>query len=179
MIERLTLVNHNGDHYLSKSMNGEFVRHSDYEALESRCRELEAERDNLADKIRWMDPLIKEHHDAGQVYWEKWQAAQAHAQKLTEALEPFAKEADGRRSKGVIGGVLFKQDDLLAAREALSLTSTSALAAVRDEVREAVLKEREECAKIVAEYGGHPKEVVSFISDEIASAIRARKETGE
>lgn len=46
------------------------------------------------------------------------EALEAENAQLREALEPFAREADGRKSKGLLGSVIFTQSVLLAARRA-------------------------------------------------------------
>ncbi|MET3790708.1 hypothetical protein [Aquamicrobium terrae] len=47
------------------------------------------------------------------------EALEAENVRLRAALEPFARHADGRKSKGLLGGVIFTQPALLAARCAL------------------------------------------------------------
>lgn len=166
MPERIYLPNDRSQgHWFVKPVmaHTEYVRADHIEALEARCRELEAERDNLADKIRWMDPLIKEHHEAGQRFWENWQSAEAHAQKLTEALEWAVAEIEGRTRYD--NDVQF-HNAMDTTKSILSLTPTSSLAAVRDEVRE--------------EYKAALDKVNRATDREIeVAAIRARKETGE
>lgn len=50
---------------------------------------------------------------------DRAEAAEARISSLEEALKPFAMAADGRKSKGYGGGILFRQDVLLAARQVL------------------------------------------------------------
>lgn len=144
--------------------SGDYVLHSDYEALEARCSELEREISEERDEGMWR-------------FWrDKARSSTAHAQRLTEALKILRDEMVEETS-------IDTEDWQLIITEALSLTPTTALAAVRDEVRE-------ECAVLiettVLEYGTEGVRLVK--QDEplndvrtkaLAAAIRARKETGE
>lgn len=126
---------------------GDYVLHSDYEALEARCRELEEAlqkekslSDRLASALEYIDdyclsypdlgtisavaqPALKAHSDAASVRMQR-DTAQAHAQKLTEALEKISNletslERSNDYNRGFIDG---RWKSAKIAREALSLT---------------------------------------------------------
>lgn len=148
------------------------------EALEARCRELERERDEWRDRPhRHLDLYGDADGDL--------HSSQAHAQKLAEALElfqgygcPVCSGDCGSANPPVYSC------PMIAAHAALSLTPTSALSQLRDVVREAVLKEREECAMVADDvwwtYSNDPEfDGCQNACATILAAIRARKETGE
>lgn len=106
----------------------ELVLRSDYEALEARCREMVAWQTDQVRLNEKTSSLIRELH-------ADKKSAEAHAQKLTEALE---RSASIMRSYERLGyGDEVYMDELCrsirAAEAALALTPTSALAAVRDD----------------------------------------------
>ena len=153
-------------------------------ALEARCRELEEERDEWRDRSH---RHLELYGDAdGDLH-----TAQAHAQQLTEALRPFAADYAGRSQLAPgpdidhwpIGGSSLTYGHLRRASEALSLTPTSALAAVRDVVRE--IDWQHLCDVINASNRVSVRTGNEFVIDAeklrdfALTAIRARKGTGE
>lgn len=85
-------------------------------ALEAQAAELAAKEEDRAEQWR-LRREAEADRDTALASLAAERAALAEARK---ALEPFAKEADGRKSKGLLGGVIFTQDVLLAARRALT-----------------------------------------------------------